>query len=253
MNYLIFSDESGYWKEGDYYIRAWIKITPEQYESLRKEIIFLKHETGVKELKWGRYIKKPNNFKSIFSIDFKVFITISIPRHFQDRSENKYNIIKTLMSLRNDQFTGEDKFIEIIRNKIVGSAKHTLFLNYFEKQHIENSKKALVNNIDPSKYKYIIDTPQSIDKDWVDLASECEIINIDIEKKSEKVPGIELADVVAGCMHEYLRGNPEANKTYKNYIKNKMLDMNSKEYPNPNLIFYQDFSPEEKKCLDIFR
>jgi len=253
MNYLIFSDESGYWKEGDYYIRAWIRITPVQYENLRKEIIFLKHEIGVKELKWGRYIKNPNNFKSIFSIDFKVFITISIPRHFQERSENKYNIIKTLKSLRNDQFTGEDKLIEIFRNKIIGSAKHTLFFHYFEKQHIENSKKALVNDINPSEYKYIIDTPQSIDNDWMYLAGECEIINIDIEKKSEKIPGIELADIVAGCIHEYLRENLKAEKTYKNYVKNKMLDMNSKKYPNPNLIFYQDFSEAEKEILNIFR
>jgi len=253
MNYLVFSDESGDWNKGDYYVRAWIRIAPAQYEDLRKEIIFSKYEIGVKELKWERYIKNCENFKKIFSVDFNVFITISIPQHFQDRSDNKYNIIKALKNLKNDQFTGEDKFIEVIRNKIINSAKHTLFFNYFEKQHIKNSKKALVNNIDSSEYKYIIDTPQSLDKDWADLASECEIINIDIEKKSEKVPGIELADVVAGCVHEYLRGNSIANKIYKNHIKNKMLDMSSKICPNPNLIFYQDFSDTEKKSIDIFR
>lgn len=106
MNYLIFPDESGYWKEGDYYIRGWIKITPEQYENLRKEIIFLKHETRVKELKWQRYIKNSEKFKNIFSIDFNVFITISIPKHFQDKADNTYKVIKTLKGLEDNQFSG---------------------------------------------------------------------------------------------------------------------------------------------------
>jgi len=40
MKYLMFSDESGKWNEGDYYIRSWIRITPENYDLLRKEVIF---------------------------------------------------------------------------------------------------------------------------------------------------------------------------------------------------------------------
>lgn len=126
-------------------------------------------------------------------------------------------------------------------------------MNILEKQHIANSKNAFVKNVDPNEYKYIVDTPQAIDKDWEDLANECGIVNIDIKKRSEEVPGIELADIVAGCIHECLCSNSEANEIYKNNIQNKMLDMSSRDYPNPNLIFYQDFSPEEKKCLDIFR
>lgn len=253
MIYLVFSDESGYWKKGDYYIRSWIRVTPEQYEDLRKEVIFSKHETGVKELKWQRYIKNSEKFKNIFSIDSNVFITISIPKHFQDKADNTYKVIKTLKGLEDGQFSGKGKVIDIIRSKIISSAKHTLFMNIFEKQHIANSKNALVKKVDPNEYKYIVDTPQAINKDWEDLANECGIVNIDIKKRSEEVPGIELADIVAGCIHECLCSNSEANEIYKNHIQNKMLDMSSKDYPNPNLIFYQDFSPEEKKCLDIFR
>jgi len=199
-------------------------------------------------------MRNSENFRNIFSTEFNIFITVSIPKHFQNRcDDNKYNIIKTLKGLKDDQFTGEEGFIEIIRDKIINSAKHTLFINYFERQHIDNSKKALLDNIDPSGYKYIIDTPQCLDRSWKEIAKECGIINIDIKKRSERVPGIELADVVAGCVHKCLHKNNKASEIYKNQIKNRMMDMSSREYPNPNLIFYQDFSDKEKSHLDIFR
>jgi len=255
MKYLIFSDESGDWNKGKYYIRSWIKISPDQYELLRKEIIFSKHETSTKELKWKNFLKNLNKFKNIFLIDFEIFITISIPEHFQDRLEkNRYNIIRTLEGIKNNQSTGGEKFKEIVKEKILNSAKHTLFFNYFERQHIENSKGALVNNINDNEYKYIIDTPQCLDKDWLDIAKECNITNIVIEKKSEKIPGIELADIVAGCVHAYLlESHIEAKNIYNDYIKDKMLNKKSIKYPNPNLIFYQDFIDKEKEGLNIFR
>lgn len=254
MEYLIFTDESGKWNEGEYYIRVWIKISPEDYETLRKEIIFAKYETGVKELKWERFLKNPEKFKSIFSTNFEIFVTISIPKHFQNKSESDgYNIIKTLKGIKDIQLTGGEELKKTIKEKIINSAGHTLFFNIFEKQHIENSIKALVNEIDYEAYKYIIDTPQCLDKDWLDIIKECGVSNVEIKKKSEEFPGIELADVVAGCIYGHLLGNPVAKSTYKNYIKNKMLNMQSKKYPNPNLIFYQDFTIEQKRKLDKFR
>lgn len=70
MKYLIFSDESGKWNEGDYYIRSWIRITPENYDLLRKEVIFSKHETGVKELKWEKFRKILISLKTSFWLIF---------------------------------------------------------------------------------------------------------------------------------------------------------------------------------------
>jgi len=258
MNYLIFADESGKWNAGDFYLRSWIKITPENYENLRKEIIFIKHETGIKELKWKSFKnnleKIDNSIRCIFLINFDVFITISIPNHFQDRLiKDKYNILRTLKEIKTEQSTGGEKFTEDIKNKIIGSAQHTLFFNYFEKQHIENSKKALVNNINNSEYKYIVDTPQCLDKDWEKIAKECGIENIDVEKKSEKIPGIELSDIIAGCIHEYLENDEKAKHFYQTYIKNKMLDMTSRSLPNPNLIFFGDFNYDDKAKINIFR
>jgi hypothetical protein len=132
MDYLIFTDESGSWNEGDYYLRSWVKISPKNYEMLRKDIIFIKHETGIKELKW-KPIK--NNIKRIedtiasaYNIDFNVFITMSIHRHFQDcLNDKKYTILRTLQDIRPEQSTGGEQLTEVIKNKIITAAQHTIF------------------------------------------------------------------------------------------------------------------------------
>lgn len=258
MKFLVFSDESGTWNDGDYYLRSWAKISRESYERLRKEIIFIKHETGIKELKWKQIknnLKRiENSIVSIYNLDIDVFITISLPQHFQDRlKDDRYTILRTLRDITPEQSTGGEQITEIIKNKIISATQHTIFYNFFERQHIENSKIALVKDISADDYQYIVDTPQCLDKDWEKIAEECDIVNVKIEKKSERVPGIELADIIAGCVHEYLDRSKEAGEFYKKYIKNKMLDMYSKTIPNPNYIFYDDFSEDEKKRVDIFR
>ncbi|MFX0205280.1 MAG: hypothetical protein ACFFDT_04795 [Candidatus Hodarchaeota archaeon] len=258
MNYLIFSDESGMWKAGDYYIRSWIRTSPIDYELIRKDIVFIKHKMNLKELKWNSIKnnaeKIRSNIESLFSIEFSLFITISKPDHFKKRLENnRYNILTTLKGIEPEQSTGGEYFSAAIKEKIINAAQHTLFFNYFEKQHIENSKKAFVNDINNKLYKYIIDSPQCLDKDWEKIAEECGIVNLDIEKKSEKVSGIELADSIAGCINEHLNKDEKASEFYYGYIRKKMLDMASPTLPNPNLIFYSDFSAEEKENTNIFR
>jgi len=248
MKYLMFSDESGKWNEGDYYIRSWIRITPENYDLLRKEVIFSKHETGVKELKWEKFRKNIEKFQNIFSVDFSVFITITKPQHFQSRT---YNIINAISAVPIS--TGGQALTDKIKTKIINSAKNELFFNYFEKVHIENSKNALVKDEDPQEYKYLIDTPQYLDREWENIAKDCDIEQIDITKISASNPGIEVSDVISGCVMDFLLEKNEAKNTYDNFIKPKMCDMGSKTFPNPNLIFYQDFTDEEKKKINIFR
>jgi len=258
MDYLIFSDESGIWNEGDFYLRSWVKISPRDYKLLRKDIVFIKHEISAKELKW-KSIKSNRNkiedlIESVFGIGFNVFISISIPRHFQDRLENnRYTILRTLHDIKSEQSTGGEQLTEVIKSRIIRAAQHTLFYSFFEKQHIKNAKTALVQEIPSGAYQYIVDTPQCLDKDWIKIANECEIVNVKIEKKSEKVPGIELTDIIAGCIHEYLNRDAQAGEFYGKYIKNKMLDMCSKTIPNPNLVFYEDFNSDERSKVNIFR
>jgi hypothetical protein len=247
MKYLIFSDESGSWNSGNYYIRSWIKITPENYELLRKEVIFSKHETGVKELKWQRFKSNYQKFKNIFNVDFTIFITVSKPTHFQNRN---YSIVSAISSV--SVSTGGQALTEKIKTKIINSAKNELFFNYFEKTHIENSRLALLGNENPDEYKYIIDTPQYLDKEWEEIAKDCEIEQIDVVKKSASDPGIEIADVVSGCIMSLLE-RKGGDDIYNECVKPKMLNMSSRSFPNPNLIFYRDFTSTEKAEINIFR
>ena len=248
MKFLIFSDESGQWNIGKYYIRSWIRITPENYNLLRKEIVFSKYETSVQELKWERFKKNYDKFKNIFSVNFNIFITISKPNHFQLRN---YKIITAIDNVPIS--TGGQELSGKIKKKIISSAKNELFFNYFEKIHIENSKKALLCEENPNDYKYIIDTPQYLDKEWLNIAKECGIEQIEIIKISKNVPGIELADVVSGCIMDLLENVEVAKLIYKECMQSKMWNMVSQECPNPNLIFIQDYSEEEKIEMNIFR
>ncbi len=258
MNYLIFSDESGTWKASDYYIRSWIRISPEDYELISKDIVYIKYKKNFPEVKWKTIInnveKIRNNIESLFNIEFSLFVTISKPDHFKKKLEdNTYNILRALKDIPPEQSTGREHVSVAIKEKIINTAQHTLFSNFVEKRHIENSKIALVNNIDNTEYEYRVDSPQCQDKDWEKIAKECEIVNLHIEKKSEKVPGIELADLIAGCIKDHLNNDEKASEFYSEYIKNKMIDMTSQTMPNPNLIFIGDFSPEEKEKANIFR
>jgi len=248
MKFLIFSDESGRWNKGKYYIRSWIRITPENYVLLRKEIIFSKHETSVKELKWENFKKNYEKFKDIFSVDCNIFITISKPEHFQSR---EYNIITTIENVPIS--TGGQELTNKIKTKIINSVKNELFFNYFEKTHIENSKKALLREENPKEYKYVIDTPQYLNREWENIAKECGIQQIEITKISANSPGIELADVVSGCIMDLLRKAEGIELIYQECLRPKMWDMTSQECPNPNLIFFPDFSSEERKEMNIFR
>lgn len=258
MNYLIFSDESGTWKAGDYYIRSWIKISPVDYELICKEIIYIKYRKNFPEVKWktvkNNIEKIRHNIESLFNIEFSLFITISKPKHFKKRVEDdRYIILRTLKNLSSEQYTTTEDFTVTIKKNIINKAQHTLFFNFFEKIHIKNSQIALVNSIDNSEYEYRIDSPQCYHEDWEKIAKECGIVKLKIVKKSEEDPGIELADIIAGCINDYLNNKEKANEFYSEYIKKKMIDMTSHTIPNPNLIFIGDFSDEEKEKADIFR
>jgi len=250
MRYLIFSDESGSWHKGDFYIRAWIKINVDEYNLLRKEIIFAKHETGVKELKWSKFKKNKVKFASIFMPKFKVFITVSVPKHIQIKN---YTILQTIKNIPSSASTGATAVSTKIKKKILQSVKNTLFLNYFESYHIINSLEAFAKKLKQTGYQYIIDSPQFLNRDWEQIAKDCGIMNIKVEKDSSIVPGIELSDVVAGCVFDCLKGSVQAEDIYYKYIKKKMLNMFSAKLPNPNLIFFQDFDPKEKIKFNFFR
>lgn len=248
MKYLVFSDESGRWNEGDYYVRSWIRIIPEQYKLLRKEIIFAKHEENIKELKWDNCKTHFESFKSVFNVDCKIFITISKPAHFEKR---KYDIIEQLKNINLPTFKNQ-RLIDKVKERIIYAVKQELFFNYYEKQHIENSMKGLSQDLENGyDLEYQVDKPQY--KQWSELARESGINNVETIDKSELEPGIELADVICGCIKDFINSDLKAKEIYNEYVKSKMMDMRSVDFPNPNLIFINDFSEGERKKLDVFR
>lgn len=248
--YFIFSDESGMWNTGSYYVRCWIKIRSNEYLQLEKEVIYSKYKTGVKELKYDKFCGNQDEFKNIFSADCSIFITISDPNHCQNIP---YTILSTLQNIDVFQSTGGQHLTETIKEKLITSARHTLFFNYFESQHIKTSKDALIGTDDTRNYKYLVDAPQCLSKDWEEIARECGVQELEVVRRSEEHPGIELADVVAGCIFNKIQGDGLAASIYDLHIKNKMTDMTSRDHPNPNLIFHRNFTTAQRTQLNIFR
>jgi hypothetical protein len=248
--FYIFSDECGRWNSGPYYVRSWIKVHSDDYVQSEKEVIYSKNKADTKELKYDKFCANQNAFRNIFSVRFNVFITISVPEHFARRS---YTILKTLQDIQVTQSTGGQDLTDSIKLRLINSARHSLFFNYFEGQHIENSKASFIGSDSPSQYELMVDNPQCYAIEWMEIARDRGIQKVTVIKKSEQCPGIELADVVVGCIFKKVKGDALAMSIYDQHIKNKMIDMTSRENPNPYLIFYRDFSPAEKTKLDVFR
>jgi len=255
MTYLIFSDESGTWsnREEDYYIRAWINISSEEYVKLQKEIFYIQKTTGTKEIKWDNFKRNYKKYGDIFIPNFQVYITLSIPKNFWNRN---YKVLTTLQNLDEEAFTGDEKVKIHLREKIINSAQTVIFLNYFERQHIENSKIALASNL--LDYKYIVDSPQFVDREWIEVAREVGIDNLEIKKDSENVPGIQITGIIAGCFYDLiseLENNDIARDIYKDLIKPKMINMYSsdRQKANPNIIFYGDCPNDIRDKLTAIR
>lgn len=239
----IFSDESGSWKNiKNYYVRAWIKIDKDNYDNLIKEVLFSKDKLKkTTEVKWNDVKKNYDEYKNIFGIPlFKVFITISAPVVFFERH---YKVVDYLSSdeVENHLGTHDTNIILSLKETLVNSAQNSLFLHHFERHHIRTAKMALlVDTNSNEEYEFFIDSPQFFKNQWKKVAEEEGIKNITIIEKSEDHLGIQIADVVAGCFQDLLWNNSKAKKIFAKSIKNKMCDMYCHEYPNPNIVFYEE-------------
>ena len=275
--FLIFSDESGCWKPDpngnseNYYIRAWIRLKEEDLKPLNQliEKIFneLKENNSknIEELRW-KYMKNDvllksldeTNLKELFDINFQTFITISVPSCAIERirETNTYSIINKIDEklltgyISTSRYKNDNNLAEITRDKLIKTVEHMLFMGIYEKCHIENAKKAfdLCETVD---YEFIIDKPQCDKEMWKDIAN---IKNVEL-KDSKDSPGIQLADVIAGCYQDLLKDREsdeykKAFEFYEKYLKSKQV-YKGKELPNPNLIFVYDQC--NKFVLDLIK
>jgi hypothetical protein len=244
----IFSDESGCWKNIDeYYIRAWIAINEENYDILKKELLFVMHNLKkITELKWKNIKNNIDKYKYIFEIpEFNIFITVSKPLQFFNTC---YKIIEYLKSKSIENYFGslDENAVSSLKESIVNSAQNTLFLHIFERHHIRTAKNALVEQSNNAEYEFIIDNPQFPKNQWKKVASEEGLANVKIIEKSEDGLGIQIADIIAGCFHDLLKKNGKAEKVFANFIKKKMCDMYCTDLPNPNIVF------NDIKTKDLF-
>lgn len=255
--FLIFSDESGCWHYSDndsndlYYVRSWIKITEYNYSKICKWFEEIFGLIKCEEIKWsfvkGNFKQNPdiaNILSLIFGITFNTFITITIPNCANQRIEQTktYNKIKEIDT---SDLTGyvsmssyRDNFATLTKEKLLSNVKHLLFMGIYEKYHIENAKKAFTTS--EIECEWQIDEPQCTKNIWESIA------NIDQIKlvKSGKNPGVQLADVIAGCYQDLLgkKTSDEYKKAlefYKEYLKCKQI-YKGEELPNPNVVFAND-------------
>lgn len=240
---FIFSDESGTWHDDkDIYVRSWVAITEKSYLTLVNKVHEISDYLGSNELKWKTIAGNKKYISEFNDINFRIFITVSSPVDIKWRE--KYKITKNFeSSIQGFDFGEIDANLAgVVKKKLYDDIKNVLFLNFYERFHIENATKRIEQIIKPSDYDliYRIDPPQMSIDGWRDILMK--ISNKRPEfPRSDRDEGIQFADIVAGCFRSlFIKDDRyEEAKEFFIGIKNKLIDK-SREIPNPNIIFYKE-------------
>ncbi len=228
-----------------------MKLSESNYDDLRKEILFIKKILRIQELKWYCFKKKYKDLNSkgklegLKNIHYEIFITITDTKHFKKKN---YRIFSKLYET--DIFSNLPESVdkEKLKKRVENTIRREYFFSFYEATHIENAKKALIAN-SKDKFEIIVDRPPY--QDWQELARVC---GMEAKiKDSKEYEGIQLADVICGCIRDYVNGDNNVKDIYDECFKVHMRNMKDENIPNPNLIFYKDFNDEERRRLNIFR
>lgn len=260
IKFFVFSDESGSWHDPiDIYVRAWIVIAESNYQKLLVKVDEVSSFVGSNELSWSTLAGNEQFFKNFSSINFRIFITVSCPKDIV--WDTKYLVTKnfdtSISAFDFGELDGDVK--SYIRDRIYRDIKNALFLNFYERYHIENAKKGIERVIKPSEYDliYRIDPPQMSKEGWRKILQKISgaSTNVSIEfPKSSRTQGIQFADVIAGCFRSLLLKdrNFEQAKKFLKEIRSKLIPKDVKN-PNPNLIFYGEINDGMKSnCAEIW-
>ena len=237
----IFSDESGVWTENKkhpYYVRSFIFIKKENYESSphnpnNLQDVFSriqKKANRSKEVKFNDFESDPARYKPIFdNVEFKAYVVFANVRNdFLVKSvrQNDFKLDK-LHKLLGELKPFLADFIdrnyipykEGLEKKLTIAVYYHFWLHYFEKYIIRNSKAVLkyyykLNIAESQEYQYYFDPPQFTKKDYERIVADKDNKNFRIPKdsvkdkikmvKSEKWVGIQLVDMVAGSVRNIL-------------------------------------------------
>jgi hypothetical protein len=218
--YFIFSDESGSWSNPKcgFYIRSWIKISEERY-------LYLKGLWQQKKLPSptkSSLIKNSNGISKIFNQEkFEVIFTITKLNEFYLRKWGVRDSVSLALSqLENTLLRAYEKKIPL---KLKVALNQILFLNVYERFHIENAMDYLRtrNGFD---YEFLINKPQFSEDDYLeifdDIKNRKEInAKISFIKNNENELGICFTDAICSIFSDALIGNK--NSIF--YLKNNIL------------------------------
>lgn len=248
--YFVFSDESGSWHDPrNIYVRAWVVIHESGHIKLVEEFSRISSELKCSELKWKTIASNPRYFDFIDKFDCRIFLTVSSPADIDWGS--KYRITRDFPTqVKNFDF-GDigDELTSILEKKMYDDIKNVLFLKFYEKTHIENAKKG-IDRVLPKKENlliYRIDPPQMSKDGWKEIL---QTISPDTQiefPKSHTDVGIQLADIIAGCIRSFLESDStvEQAKIFIPRFRSKLISKD-RDNPNPNLIFFQDINDKLK-------
>ena len=256
--YFIFSDESGSWHdETDVYVRSWIIVHESDYDKLVEVVDFIAVSLNTKELRWKTVANNRVHWNFVENFNFRVFLTVSFPRDIN--WEQKYKITRNFDAQIDALDFGKINIdlISNLKKKMFDDIRNVLFLNFYEKTHIENAKIG-IEKVLPKRENllvYRVDPPQMSKDGWKTILKS---ISPDVEiefPQSQKSEGIQFADIVAGCFRSlFIKDSNYKNAIdfYKK-IKDKIIRGDSNN-PNPNLIFYSEIGEDYKqRCKEIWK
>lgn len=256
IKFFVFSDESGSWhdeEKNNIYVRSWVVMTEDNYEKLRNKMQEISSFLECEELKWktisgNEGIKYLSDFKDI---NFRIFITASVPSDID--WQNKYDLTRNFQeSMKGFNFGNIDSIlITAVKKKLFQDIKYVLFLNFYERTHIQNAVKRIEQAIKPTEYEliYRIDPPQSNKRDWSEVLSSITDKQLEFPK-SQKDEGIQFADIVAGAFKSIFIKDEKFAQGVLFFKENKSKFFSKDiKLPNPNLIFYGEINNELKNNI----
>ncbi|HQH20388.1 MAG TPA: DUF3800 domain-containing protein [Candidatus Pacearchaeota archaeon] len=218
--YFIFSDESGSWsnRKCNFYIRSWVKITEERYLYLKGLWQQKKLPSPTKQ----SLIKNSNGISKILNNEkFEVIFTITKLNEFYLRNWGVRDSVSLALSQLEN--TLSKTYEKKIPPKLEVSLNQILFLNVYERFHIENAIGYLKvkNGFD---YEFSINKPQFSENDYLEIFDDIKnrkMVNAKISfiKNSENELGVCFADAICSIFSKAIVGN----KIDIAYLKNNIL------------------------------
>jgi len=227
---IIFSDESGTWSEGPYYVRSWISWNIESYIQIEKKYT---EKLNRKKclLKWENKRLKSSldkdSLNEIFQSIDKMFFTFTIIEEFKERRLRVREDINQL--LKNHPGLEGKRYKKYLIHNVENAVNKTYFLYLYENVHFKSFFDRLYAG---SMYTLILDDPSQLDpKQHKKILLESPFLrdkSVVLGKDdSDLCLGLQVADCFAGMINDFLKNAGEESEKWLSKYKNKFFDSTS--------------------------